>query len=45
LDGESGELTLNRGSRCGRSRKRQVTDRETVMRLTEKTRELISETR
>ena len=39
-----GEWYVNKG-RCGRSRKRQVSDTETGMRLTERRRELIPETR
>jgi len=42
MDGESGELTVRR---CDRSRNRQVIDRENRMRLMERTRELIPETR
>jgi len=43
IDGESGESTKQR--RCSRSRKTQVRDRETGMRLTERSGELIPETR
>ena len=43
IDGESGESTKQR--RCSRSRKTQVRDRETGMRLTDRSGELIPETR
>ena len=42
MDGESGELTVRR---CGRSMNRKGRDRGAGMRLTERTRELIPETR
>jgi len=42
MDGESGKLTVRR---CGRSTNRQNRDRGTEMRLTERTRKLIPETR
>ena len=42
MDGESGELTV---TRCGRSMNRQDRDRGAEMRLTERTRKLIPETR
>jgi len=45
MDGESGELTLDRVRRCGRNMSRQVRDRGARMRLTERTRKLIPETR
>ena len=41
MEGESGELRVRR---CGRSMNRQVRDRGTGMRLTERTRKLIPET-
>jgi len=43
MDGESGELTRVR--RCGRSMNRQVRDRRAEMRLTERARKWIPETR
>jgi len=42
MDGESGEI--ERVRRCGRSMNRQVRDRMSGMRLTERTRKLIPET-
>jgi len=38
MDGESGELTLDRVRRSGRSMNRKVRDRGAEMRLTERTR-------
>jgi len=45
MDGESGESILDRVRRCGRNMNRQVRYRETGKKLTERSRELIPETK